>query len=214
MIDAAILDEGLPQLQCRQCGYAGCAPYAEAMARFEAPINLCRPGGGETLAALAEIMGLNPLEYAEPHPDPPQLARIDSASCIGCTRCLAACPVDAIMGARNFLHEILPSECTGCGLCIDPCPTNCIRLVPLAEPTQAGTEPRLSSPHSKLHSPETRARLRQRYQRHVDRFHRALSSCTSGSTDAERLQEIRTIVQNRQKRQTREGPNRDCPTPL
>ncbi|EQD45774.1 electron transport complex, RnfABCDGE type, B subunit, partial [mine drainage metagenome] len=82
MIDAATLDERLPQLQCRQCGYAGCAPYAEAMTHSGAPINLCRPGGRDTLAALAAILGVDPSAYRVPEPDPPQRARIDPTSCI------------------------------------------------------------------------------------------------------------------------------------
>ena len=125
LIDA--VDELLPQTQCAQCGYPGCRPYAAAIVGQQAPINLCPPGGETMVARLAELLGREPLPLAEP---PPRRAAavIDEALCIGCTHCLAACPVDAIVGAQQLMHTVIESECTGCELCIAPCPVDCIDM--------------------------------------------------------------------------------------
>ena len=124
------IDALLPQTQCGQCGYAGCRPYAEAIARGDAPVNRCPPGGEAVGRALAELMGV---EYTPPGtgaavPASRELARIDPETCIGCTLCLQACPVDAIVGAARQLHVVLPAECTGCRLCLPPCPVECITM--------------------------------------------------------------------------------------
>jgi len=119
----------LPQTQCAQCGYPGCRPYAEAVASGDAAINLCPPGGEETVLRLADLLGRDPLPLSDARPDAPQVARIDESRCIGCTHCRSACPVDAITGAHQFMHTIIRSECTGCELCIAPCPVDCISMV-------------------------------------------------------------------------------------
>ena len=126
------LDALLPQTQCTKCGYAGCRPYAEAMAAGEADINQCPPGGDETVAALAHALGRapRPLNPANGAYRPPQVAVIDEAICIGCTKCILACPVDAIVGASKLMHTVIASWCTGCELCIAPCPVDCIALLP------------------------------------------------------------------------------------
>lgn len=124
------LDALLPQTQCTRCGYAGCRPYAEAMASGEAPANRCPPGGPSTLANLASALGVAVLPLDTSCGDflPPRVAVIDESVCIGCAKCLPACPVDAIVGARKLLHTVIRSECNGCELCIAPCPVDCIRL--------------------------------------------------------------------------------------
>lgn len=121
------LNATLPQTQCAQCGYPGCLPYAQAIAAGEASVDLCPPGGAQTQKALAGLMGvklLQPLADASP-----VLAKIDEEACIGCALCLPACPVDAIVGAKDYLHTVIAQECTGCELCIAPCPVDCIDLV-------------------------------------------------------------------------------------
>jgi electron transport complex protein RnfB len=127
------LDALLPQTQCTKCGYAGCRPYAEAMAAGEADINQCPPGGDETVARLARALGREPrpLNPANGVYRPPQVTLIDEAICIGCTKCIQACPVDAIVGASKLMHTVIASWCTGCELCIPPCPVDCIALLPM-----------------------------------------------------------------------------------
>jgi len=122
------VNELLPQTQCAQCGYPGCRPYAQAIANDDAAINLCTPGGDETVLRLAELLGKEPQPLADAAPEGRSIAMIDEALCIGCTHCRNACPVDAIVGAHHFMHTIIESECTGCELCIAPCPVDCISL--------------------------------------------------------------------------------------
>lgn len=126
------IDALLPQTQCRQCDHAGCRPYAEAIAAGRAPINQCPPGGDEVIAELAELLGtaVIPLSAAHGVAAAPATAVIDETACIGCALCLPACPVDAIVGARKWMHTVITAECTGCGLCLPPCPVDCIRIVP------------------------------------------------------------------------------------
>ena len=127
------IDGLLPQSQCGQCGFPGCRPYAEAVAAGDAEINLCAPGGEATMLALADLLGREPVEVGEAVEKPKSIAVIDEKVCIGCTKCLQACPVDAIVGAAKQLHGIIASECTGCGLCLQPCPVDCIDLKPIPQ---------------------------------------------------------------------------------
>lgn len=125
----------LPQTQCAQCGFPGCKPYAQAIAKDEADINQCPPGGEETVIALANLLGKEPkpLNSAFGEPKPKSVAVIIEADCIGCAKCIPACPVDAILGASKFMHTVIASECTGCELCIAPCPVDCIVMQPVPE---------------------------------------------------------------------------------
>ncbi len=127
------IDALLPQTQCGQCGYAGCRPYAEAIAAGEAEINRCPPGGETTMVALADLLGRDPvpLEDQEAAEKPKSVALIIEKDCIGCTLCIQACPVDAIVGAPKQMHTVIAEECTGCELCIPPCPVECIVMVPV-----------------------------------------------------------------------------------
>jgi len=129
------IDALLPQTQCRQCGYAGCRPYAEAVARGDADINRCPPGGENTIRELAQLTGISakPLDPARGTPAPTSIAVIDETLCIGCTLCIQACPVDAIAGAQKLMHTVIAAECTGCGLCIPPCPVDCISMAETGE---------------------------------------------------------------------------------
>lgn len=134
---ADAIDALLPQTQCGQCGYPGCRPYAEAIAKDEADINQCPPGGDACIKALAELLNLarKPLDVRRGEAKPTSVALIDERRCIGCALCLQACPVDAILGAPRFMHTVLTSECTGCELCLPPCPVDCIAIVPAQSAT-------------------------------------------------------------------------------
>ncbi len=125
------IDQLLPQTQCAQCGYPGCRPYAQAIASGEAEINQCPPGGQSTVDALAGLLNVDPipLDTDRGEPGSPSVAIIDEDRCIGCTLCIQACPVDAILGASRYMHTVISDECTGCELCIAPCPVDCISLV-------------------------------------------------------------------------------------
>ena len=122
------IDDVLPQTQCTRCGYAGCRPYADAIAADAVAIDRCPPGGDATIAALARLLGRDaiPLDASRGAPGPRRIARIDEATCIGCTLCIQACPVDAIVGAPKRLHGVLSALCSGCELCLPPCPVDCI----------------------------------------------------------------------------------------
>jgi Na+-translocating ferredoxin:NAD+ oxidoreductase subunit B len=136
---AAQIDELLPQTQCRRCGFDGCRPYAEALARGETELNRCPPGGApliETLAALLDRPP-QPLDAACGAEGPPLAAWIDEPACIGCARCLDVCPTDAIVGARKRMHTVIAAECTGCELCVPVCPVDCIRVVAAPAPIAA-----------------------------------------------------------------------------
>lgn len=118
----------LPQTQCAQCGYPGCRPYAAAIVDAGEAINLCPPGGDETVRKIAELLGQEAIPLADPAKTERAVAVIDESLCIGCTHCRSACPVDAIVGAHQLMHSIISSECTGCELCVAPCPVDCISM--------------------------------------------------------------------------------------
>ncbi|WED42790.1 RnfABCDGE type electron transport complex subunit B [Legionella cardiaca] len=137
MVSVKAIDELLPQTQCKECGYAGCLPYAEALAQGLAPIDRCPPGGAATVKALGELLGVDASPYlanAGEKTRQPAIAIIREAECIGCTKCIQACPVDAIIGSGKLMHDVIAHECTGCGLCVEPCPVDCIDLISMPEP--------------------------------------------------------------------------------
>ncbi|ASK34455.1 electron transport complex subunit RsxB [Alloalcanivorax mobilis] len=134
------IDALLPQTQCGQCGHPGCRPYAEAVAAGEIH-NRCPPGGQSTADALAELLGREPLaldDDGSADAGEKKVAFIREAECIGCTKCIQACPVDAIVGAARLMHTVIEDECTGCDLCVEPCPVDCIDMLPLGERSPAG----------------------------------------------------------------------------
>jgi electron transport complex protein RnfB len=139
------IDALLPQTQCAQCGYPGCRPYAEAIAGGQAEINQCPPGGEACVRALADLLGVEarPLSAAHGQHKPPQVALVREDECIGCTKCIQACPVDAIVGAHRMMHTVIAELCTGCELCLPPCPVDCIDLIPAAPPTLLPRRPDL-----------------------------------------------------------------------
>jgi len=131
------IEDLLPQTQCTKCGYAGCRPYAEAIAAGQAQINQCPPGGMQGVERLSALTGrpvipINPVNGME---RPRAVAWIDEQLCIGCTLCIQACPVDAIVGAAKLMHTVVPELCTGCDLCVAPCPVDCIVMYPETETT-------------------------------------------------------------------------------
>lgn len=171
------LDAVLPQTQCTRCGYPACKPYADAMASGEADINQCPPGGLEGIVKLAAIMQvpvkpLNPVNGVE---KPLALAVIDESLCIGCTLCIKACPVDAIVGAAKLMHSVLPDWCTGCELCIAPCPVDCISMEEVV-PARAWMPADAEVARSRFHAHNARVEEDKRERE------RKLAAKTSSST--------------------------------
>ena len=162
------IDALLPQTQCEQCGYHGCRPYAEAIADGEAGINQCPPGGSAGIARLAALLGrapipLNPGNGVE---KPRTLARIVEADCIGCTKCIQVCPVDAIVGANKLMHTVIARDCTGCERCVPACPVDCIVLEPMPV---AQADDAACTDAARMHFQRREARLaRQRIQREAE----------------------------------------------
>jgi len=173
------IDALLPQTQCGKCGHPGCKPYAEGIASGEA-INKCPPGGNETIAALAELLKVPVLELDVTRGSAPaQIAYIREAECIGCTKCIQACPVDAIVGAAKLMHTVIIDECTGCDLCVAPCPVDCIEMRPLPPNTvlpvvgglaftpQARQARTLKRDHARSRFEQRNARLQREEQQKV-----------------------------------------------
>jgi len=161
-MDAGAIDALLPQTQCTRCGYPSCRAYAAAIASGEANINRCPPGGTETILALGALTGrdIAPLNKDNGLESAPMVAFIDEDRCIGCTKCLPPCPVDAIAGARQRMHTVIAELCTGCELCVAPCPVDCIVMIPL-----------LASPRPALTLPPAEA-SRERFEAHNERLAR------------------------------------------
>ncbi len=162
------IDAILPQTQCRRCDFPGCRPYAEAIVAGEADINQCPPGGSEGIVALADLLGVKPKRLNSKHGEERSLevAFIVEEDCIGCVKCIQACPVDAIIGASKHMHTVITDECTGCELCIAPCPVDCIAMqsAPVLQTQRSGTKP-----ESKQQRAE---RWRSRYESRLIRLKR------------------------------------------
>ena len=159
------IDALLPQTQCGKCGHAGCRPYAAGMLAGE-PINRCPPGGATTIAALAQLLEVPVVPPDPTHGTAPaQIAYIREAECIGCTKCIQACPVDAILGAAKLMHSVLVDECTGCDLCVAPCPVDCIEMrpAPASAFTSLASDPACSTEQQRVRL-RKRNRARQRYE--------------------------------------------------
>lgn len=167
------IDALLPQTQCGKCGHPGCKPYAEGIASGE-PINKCPPGGSETIAALADLLKVPVLELDVSRGSAPaQIAYIREAECIGCTKCIQACPVDAIVGAAKLMHTVIVDECTGCDLCVAPCPVDCIEMRPLPLATVLPIVGGLAiTPEEQRARTTKRNHARRRFEQRNARLHR------------------------------------------
>jgi electron transport complex protein RnfB len=174
------LDAALPQTQCTRCGYPRCEAYAQALVRGKADINQCPPGGEATIRLLGQQLGAasKPLDPAFGAHEPRRRAVIDEARCIGCRKCIDACPVDAIVGAHKWMHTVIASQCSGCELCLPPCPVDCIDLV--AVPLAAS-----DSPWPEYTRAETQA-WRSRTAARVVRLARRRAGSTAKPSDSER----------------------------
>jgi electron transport complex protein RnfB len=200
VIDAATIDDCLPQTQCARCGYPDCRAYADAIAAGDAGIDRCPPGGRGTLSALATVTGLpEPERLADDVESigPLRIAHIVEEECIGCRKCIAACPVDAIVGTGKMMHTVVAPLCTGCELCLPPCPVDCIALVP---PPRIATASALW-PELQADAP---ARFRRARQRHRARLaHGGKGSARpapGGDDDAIRRQILDAVRRSRNRR--------------
>ena len=190
-VSAKLINQILPQTQCKECGYEGCLPYAEALAINTAEINLCAPGGEAVMldiSALLKTPALVPAKIT-----PPALAWIDEAVCIGCTLCIRACPVDAIMGASKLMHTVIQDECTGCGLCVAPCPVDCIYMQPIADhylPLARHLAQTVSSPRF-----AAAEHARHRYEWHQTRLQRDAQERSDHLAEREAATKVRLQAQ-------------------
>ena len=169
-VTAEQIDALLPQTQCRKCGFEGCKPYAEAIIKGRADINQCPPGGKAGILKLSTLLGVaaKPLDPAFGIERPGLVAMINEAECIGCTKCLPPCPVDAILGASKHMHTVITAECTGCELCIAPCPVNCISMQPAPNPSWTLAD----ADHSRMRFQAKNQRIAQQTTEKAERLNR------------------------------------------
>jgi electron transport complex protein RnfB len=193
---AEALDGALPQTQCTRCGYPRCRAYAEALVRGDANVNQCPPGGETTIHRLAQILGVpaKPLDPAFGVHEPRRRAVIDEARCIGCRKCIDACPVDAIVGARKWMHTVITAQCTGCELCLPPCPVDCIDMVSAAATVRGQSWPEYSDQEVESWRIRTQARL-ERLARGLDtRRTRRTRKDTPAVKDAPTREQMRAEI--------------------
>jgi electron transport complex protein RnfB len=208
------IEDVLPQTQCTKCGYQGCRPYAEAIAAGQAEINQCPPGGAEGIRRLSAVTGrpVIPLNPANGVERPRAVAFIDEALCIGCTLCIQACPVDAILGAAKQMHTIIPPLCTGCDLCVPACPVDCIVMYPVTESTgwdawsQADADAArarhdLRKIHLQREREENDARLAQKAQAKAEAVERLTPENEAEQAEKERKRKIIAAAMERIKKQ-------------
>jgi electron transport complex protein RnfB len=178
------IDALLPQTQCTRCGFDGCRPYAESVARGESAINRCPPGGAPVIGRLSALLGVPvlPLDGTRGREEPPRVAVVVEADCIGCAKCIDVCPTDAIAGARKWLHAVIEADCSGCELCIPACPVDCIVLVAApglpAAPLDAPAIERRARHYRRLYDAR-----RQRLARDQQRRRDALRALLTGAGD-------------------------------
>lgn len=194
---AEALDGALPQTQCTRCGYPRCRAYAEALAHSAADINQCPPGGETTIRELVQILRVpaKPPDPAFGMHQPRRRAVIDETSCIGCRKCIDACPVDAIVGARKWMHTVIAAQCTGCELCLPPCPVDCIDMVPAAASARGRLWPEYSDEEVSDWRTRTYARLERLARKHDSRGPRGPRTGTSAVKDAPSREQIRAEIQ-------------------
>src|SRR5882724_11504977 len=208
------LDAVLPQTQCTKCGFAGCRPYAEAIASGRAEINQCPPGGAAGIEKLARITArpLLPLNPENGSEMPLRIAVVDEALCIGCTLCIEACPVDAIVGAAKRMHTVLAALCTGCDLCVPPCPMDCIALLP-AQPARVWSDADANAARARFDARNQRL-VRERIDAEERRFGKAIAKSktleATGCSVEPQLDEKKTrvaaaIERARQRRRQQSG---------
>jgi electron transport complex protein RnfB len=178
------IDAVLPQTQCRRCGFEGCRPYAEALAQGETAINRCPPGGTPVIRALAGLVGTGelPLDAGCGSEEPPRVALVVEADCIGCAKCIDACPTDAVVGARKWLHAVIAADCSGCELCLPACPVDCIVMAPapgLPPVPLAGTAIARRASHYRA----LQAARQRRLERNQRRWREALESRLGSGDD-------------------------------
>jgi electron transport complex protein RnfB len=205
----ARIDALLPQTQCTRCGYPTCRAYAEAIALDQTDINHCPPGGADGVTALANLLGRapKPLDPANGTEAPPLVAFIDESLCIGCTKCIQACPVDAIVGAGKRMHTVIASECTGCELCLPPCPVDCIELIAIADQPLPRERVIQRAAHARVRFEARDARLaRARGDREAHRSARIVAA-TGSPAPITRSAVLEAIARGKARRETlKSGP--------
>lgn len=208
---ALAINAALPQTQCTKCGHQGCLPYAVAIAEGAAAINRCPPGGASGIALLARITGLpeSPLDPACGTEGPRTVAWIDETRCIGCTLCIQACPVDAIIGAAKLMHTVVPSLCTGCDLCVAPCPVDCIDMQP-AVGAQGWSREMADAARSRFESRD--ARLEARADGRRLRMERQSERSRSAAPDSEAEARMALVRAAMARARARQAPRRDAGT--
>ncbi len=191
------IDALLPQTQCGKCGYSGCRPYADAIVRGEADINQCPPGGQAGVDALAVLLGRpgKPLDRSRGEEKPtPEVAVIIEAECIGCTRCIQACPVDAIVGAAKQMHTVIESECTGCELCLAPCPVDCIEMIPIAAVDARESQRRRNLARSRYVARNSRLDRERREREQARRVRRPRTTVRRDDERADPMRNKRDVI--------------------